>query len=528
MRTNHNHNQHSRKQAEQEGREASINSMIASFWTTTFWSQRCARPFCFWLFAGRTNGTNKPSTSSLRALTLLWLVLCTSLVIKHRDLLSVFWSFCASFGLAAILSRRLLGVWFCVPPRRNNESASFKSSSPERSLSSSQGSTRSKNLVGIIACIVAWMHLDGKPYFWTFPSSSSSSSSSPEFTALSILAGYLAFDHWFAGLYCKRTPKSLGSVTEDALTLTGMLILLAAASSSSTTSAFVSSPSSPFSLGAFSWKGDVQLNQYSTWVRAWIVYKLLRLVIDLLWNRQNTASTDFSNNIVVSKKLLRRPMCQDKSGPSRKQSGAEAGASPSASAEREPKDSVVQLSGVVADSHPIASTEAHPDKVALPFSISSSSSVPTKTTISSSNYWIIHGRYYDLTGFVHRHPGGAEALLLARGRDGTALFESYHPFTRSQAQRVLNKFEVTCKLSSTLVSTQPTNVAASNSKDELSQSPDIFYQVLCQRVAKTLASKGIDPVMHRAATPLRAAYYLLILGGLVMSGVAHSRVRCHQ
>jgi hypothetical protein len=43
--------------------------------------------------------------------------------------------------------------------------------------------------------------------------------------------------------------------------------------------------------------------------------------------------------------------------------------------------------------------------------------------------WLIHGNRYDLSGFVERHPGGKEAILLGRGRDCTAMFESYHPFT---------------------------------------------------------------------------------------------------
>jgi len=52
----------------------------------------------------------------------------------------------------------------------------------------------------------------------------------------------------------------------------------------------------------------------------------------------------------------------------------------------------------------------------------------------------IHGKYYDLTGF--QHPGGPVALLHASGREATALFESYHPFTRDHAYAVLQKFEV--------------------------------------------------------------------------------------
>ena len=49
---------------------------------------------------------------------------------------------------------------------------------------------------------------------------------------------------------------------------------------------------------------------------------------------------------------------------------------------------------------------------------------------SNPYYWLIHGHEYDLNDFVRRHPGGKEAILLGRGRDCTALFESYHSFTK--------------------------------------------------------------------------------------------------
>ncbi|CAK9055521.1 Acyl-lipid omega-13 desaturase (CrDES) (Omega13 fatty acid desaturase) [Durusdinium trenchii] len=44
------------------------------------------------------------------------------------------------------------------------------------------------------------------------------------------------------------------------------------------------------------------------------------------------------------------------------------------------------------------------------------------------NLWYIHGNTYDLHEFVDKHPGGRMALLTGRGRDCTALFESYHPW----------------------------------------------------------------------------------------------------
>jgi cytochrome b involved in lipid metabolism len=53
-----------------------------------------------------------------------------------------------------------------------------------------------------------------------------------------------------------------------------------------------------------------------------------------------------------------------------------------------------------------------------------------KASLSSDNIWWIHGSGYDLSNFVERHPGGKEAILLGRGRDCTALFESYHVFSK--------------------------------------------------------------------------------------------------
>lgn len=33
---------------------------------------------------------------------------------------------------------------------------------------------------------------------------------------------------------------------------------------------------------------------------------------------------------------------------------------------------------------------------------------------------------YDVSGFVSRHPGGVDQIMLGVGRDATQLFESYH------------------------------------------------------------------------------------------------------
>ena len=37
-----------------------------------------------------------------------------------------------------------------------------------------------------------------------------------------------------------------------------------------------------------------------------------------------------------------------------------------------------------------------------------------------------------MSGFIERHPGGVDQLLLGAGRDVTILFESYHNFNVSK------------------------------------------------------------------------------------------------
>ena len=59
---------------------------------------------------------------------------------------------------------------------------------------------------------------------------------------------------------------------------------------------------------------------------------------------------------------------------------------------------------------------------------------------SPTPLWYIHGDAYDLSGFLHEHPGGAAWLRLSAGRDVTELFESHHLRIR-KATRRLNAFK---------------------------------------------------------------------------------------
>jgi hypothetical protein len=122
--------------------------------------------------------------------------------------------------------------------------------------------------------------------------------------------------------------------------------------------------------------------------------------------------------------------------------------------------------------------------------------------------WTIHGALYDLEEFVSRHPGGRQTILLGQGRDCTALFESYHAFSK-QHRNVLERY---------LFSKPQALSVTVTSKD------DYFYNVIKERVTAVLKEKGIHPVTHRGATPARAAYYFFIFCCCVTTGYWHLKV----
>lgn len=63
---------------------------------------------------------------------------------------------------------------------------------------------------------------------------------------------------------------------------------------------------------------------------------------------------------------------------------------------------------------------------------------------SSSSAWTaIHGKVYDITSFLSRHPGGA-VILTSLGRDGTILFESHHNLVDNMdgIYKMMAKYEI--------------------------------------------------------------------------------------
>jgi cytochrome b involved in lipid metabolism len=150
----------------------------------------------------------------------------------------------------------------------------------------------------------------------------------------------------------------------------------------------------------------------------------------------------------------------------------------------------------------------------------SSHTVAASPSSSSSSLWWIHGKAYDLTEFVDRHPGGQEAILLGKGRDCTAMVESYHAFS-NQLWTILDKYKVELS-NNECKSEQQASMHQSESSQEVNQ--DFFYSVLKERVRATLLNKGIDPLRDRGASVQRMLYYALIFALWIYTGYYHLSV----
>lgn len=59
---------------------------------------------------------------------------------------------------------------------------------------------------------------------------------------------------------------------------------------------------------------------------------------------------------------------------------------------------------------------------------------------NAEGLWRVHDKLYDLTDFIHRHPGGSEWLELTKGVDITEQFETHH--ITEKAEQMIKKFYV--------------------------------------------------------------------------------------
>ncbi|GKY96367.1 hypothetical protein MPSEU_000596300 [Mayamaea pseudoterrestris] len=355
-------------------------------------------------------------------LSVMWLFLCTSLVSRKPHYIHVFYSFAVSWlvaGILLLLLRRL--------NKQRNTSSTFHASH--------RNAVTVQHGIAVIALSIS-----------LFVQTSSSPSH-----CYSILAGYLAFDHWFVAL--KKLHKPLRRTVQDAVTLTCSVILLA----NLTTERATSTSSSTTTVTA-----DYQDNAWLV-VAAYLVYDLVQHWQSLWLHLEANASPTIK--------------CFDDESIDSATSCNVSAPSPS----------------ILADK--LLATK---DTNGKPVSDS-----------NNNNTWIIHGVAYRLDDYVDKHPGGKEAILLGQSRDCTALFESYHPFSKSHVQ-VLNKYRV--DKNSTLAS-----------ENDTVPPRDEFYATLAQKVQAKLRCHHIDPMRDRVATTQRTLYYGVVALCVIVCGYAHCK-----
>jgi hypothetical protein len=92
--------------------------------------------------------------------------------------------------------------------------------------------------------------------------------------------------------------------------------------------------------------------------------------------------------------------------------------------------------------------------------------------------------------------------MLGKGRDCTALVESYHAFS-SGHNKVLEKFLV-------------------EEKNQKAPQVDFFYILLKERVIVELKAQGLDPQADRGASWGRTLYYAAVILAWLTTGYLHA------
>ena len=145
-----------------------------------------------------------PSPSGVdHSLSVLWLFLCTSLVTQKPQFRHVFYAFSTCWILAGV-------AW--VVQTKKTGSVKENTTTCSHPLAASAIIQHGIAMVALSASLLCHFLTNGTE----LPS---------QHGGVSILAGYLAFDHWYSAL-C-RLPKPLGSIVKDAVALTLSVIVLA-------------------------------------------------------------------------------------------------------------------------------------------------------------------------------------------------------------------------------------------------------------------------------------------------------------
>ncbi len=132
----------------------------------------------------------------------------------------------------------------------------------------------------------------------------------------------------------------------------------------------------------------------------------------------------------------------------------------------------------------------------------------------------IHGKLYDLSSF--QHPGGPVALSLVQGRDGTALFESHHPFIpRKKLLQILSKYEVPSTEDSVSFIATLDELNGECPYDWKDIENDDFVSdlraLVIEHFSPLAKERGVSLVESSKATPQRWMVVLLLLASFFLS-----------
>lgn len=115
---------------------------------------------------------------------------------------------------------------------------------------------------------------------------------------------------------------------------------------------------------------------------------------------------------------------------------------------------------------------------------------------NAEGLWRVHDKLYDLTDFIHRHPGGAEWLQTTKGVDITEQFEINH--LKGKAEQILTKFYV--------------RDAAKLRNYKITFDENGFYKTLKRKVVAR-----IDSFDHRVTSKSRLYFDLTLCATLTLA-----------
>ena len=108
--------------------------------------------------------------------------------------------------------------------------------------------------------------------------------------------------------------------------------------------------------------------------------------------------------------------------------------------------------------------------------------------------WKVHNKYYDLSSYLDKHPGGIFWLETTQGQDVTDFFETYH-INSEKVEAVLKKF---------FVKDESENIPSPFTFEE-----NGFYKTLKRKIAKTELGKHAQS--RRATVSMHFISFLIFL-----------------